>query len=238
MEPAPDMNAPAGPDGSRAAPPRAFAQGVGVLLQTVGMLLFLLNCCICSLGGVFMPVQTRGQVLQQVTDSAAHSDPAWRILIDRPGDGGIMLTVMFSTVGGLALAVFGLGMQSDKPRAPAAATVTAAVLLLLLAAGGIGLWIDAVAWPVRLWHLLLLLTVAVLLGFCVPAWKQVRANPPTTQWQDVPPGLDLSYYYRKQPDDPSLSADDVAQQRARLETERTRLEAMERALRERKDQGG
>jgi protein-S-isoprenylcysteine O-methyltransferase Ste14 len=228
MEPGPVTN----PEAT--SPPRAFAQGVGVLLQTVGMLMFLSSCCICSLGGVYDPVQTRGQVIFGVDEAAATAAPVWRRVLDDPGAGGLMLTVMFSTVGGLALAVFGLGMQSDKPRAATAALTTSATLVAILVLGGVGLWIGDSAWTARLWHLLLLLLAATLLGFCIAAWRQVRRNPPTQQWHPAPPGLDLSYYYRKQPDDPDLSDDDLAAQRARVEAERARLQAMEKALHERR----
>lgn len=101
-----------------------------------------------------------------------------------PATAGLSLMVLFTTVGGLALAVFGLGLQSDKPRASLAAVVTAALWLLILIAAGICLWVGSASIVAKIWNLVLILIAALLLGFALVAWKQVRQFPP-------PPGLDI-----------------------------------------------
>ena len=93
--------------------PRAFAQGVGLVLQTVGFILFMSSCCICSVAGLWDPTLTRGQVVEQL-EQAKTIGIDITTLFNEPAKAGLMLTVMFATIVGLALAVFGLGLQSEK----------------------------------------------------------------------------------------------------------------------------
>ncbi len=77
------------PDAS-AQPPRAFAQGTGLVLQAVGAVLFLTTFCVCSLSGQWQTVLSRGQILQLPQEDQALNWSA-ADLIDRPGPAAMML---------------------------------------------------------------------------------------------------------------------------------------------------
>ncbi len=160
-----------------APPARAFAQGTGVVLQIVGVVMFLLSGCVCATSGLWDPVPSRGQVYEQLDQGQTFNSQVTD-LIDRPAAAGAMITVMFATVGGLALAGFGLGLQSDQPRAAWGAMITAGVLLGALVLAGAGLWIGHASWAARLWHGGLTLCVTVVVIFVALALQQVRADPP------------------------------------------------------------
>ena len=173
--------------GGSDAPPRAFAQGTGVLLQTVGVILFLSSCCVCSLTGLWDPARSPSEVLPHgQTFVADDQQTRLRDLIEHPGKTGFMLTVMGTTIGGLAMAVFGLGLQSEKPRAAWGALTTTVCLTLVLIVAGIGLWVGHASIVVSLWHFLLVIVTLVLVGFCVGAMKQVLANPPPHEFNVLP----------------------------------------------------
>ncbi len=169
---------------SNAAPgPRPLTRGVGLVLQVVGGVLFLGACCICGSAGLWDPVMSRGEVAQQAVDAAAMPADWGRI--------GAMLLVMFTTVGGLAMLVFGLGMQQDRPRAATFALLSVALFLLVLIAAGAMLWRGGGPWGLRLANLGLLVTGACLLALCIAAWREVRADPPPEGPTALPPDADL-----------------------------------------------
>ncbi len=171
--------------GTDTPPVRAFAQGTGVLLQGVGMTLFLSTCCVCSLAGLWDPVASRAQVIERL----GQGRPIGVTLGDlfhQPAKAGMMLMVMFMTVGGLAMAGFGLGLQSDRPRSAWWAFVTTVLMLVVLSLAGTGLWVDQASWAVRVWHGLLTLTVAVIVGFTWVALRQSLAHPPPPELVSAP----------------------------------------------------
>lgn len=161
--------------------PRAFAQGTGVMLQSVGVLFFVSTCCVCSLSGLWDPALAPAEVLPLLHELDTQQQTRIADMIQQPAKTGVMLTVMGTTVGGLAMAVFGLGLQSEKPRAACAAMITTLLLLLLLLIAGVGLWTGAASMAARLWHLVLFMLTLVMTGFCAAALKQVIANPPPAE---------------------------------------------------------
>src|SRR5687767_7304350 len=154
-----------------APPPRAFAQGTGVVLQTVGVLLFLSNCCVCSLTGIWDPVQSRSETYE-ILHSGKTVGVTFRSLFETPARAGYMATVMFGTVGGLGLAVLGLGLQSEHRRAAAGAFAAAAALSAIMLAAAVGLWFGGGSVGAKLWNLALLALVLTATGFAYVAWQQ------------------------------------------------------------------
>lgn len=165
-------------------PPRAFAQGTGLMLQFVGVMLFLTTCCVCSSAWVWDPIFTSGEMEKQVTEDGTQPIPTLSTMFQDPATAGFSLMVAFSTVGGLAMAVFGLGLQADKPRSAVGALVTVCLWVLVLLGTGICLWIGDGSIAARLWNFLMFVGACVLVGFVVAALKQVRENPP-------PAGMDI-----------------------------------------------
>ena len=198
------MNAIEGPEHRRAEhvhdadepAPRAFAQGTGILLQTVGGILFLSSCCVCSSSFLWDPQWSLIQA-QRFLEDQEHGQqqgdgaswfPSQRL--GGPAKFGLMLMVMFTTVGGLAMAVFGLGLQAEKPASGWAALVTNGVFLLVLIVAGAALWSGQASPAVRVWHGIVSMVVIVLLGFTITALRQMIAHPPPGDLQVVPADYD------------------------------------------------
>lgn len=209
--------------------PRAFAQGTGVLLQTVGMILFFSTCCVCSLAGLWDPLLSRPEVLQQLQGNEPVGLTFW-MLFQHPAKAGIMLMVMFMTVGGLAMAGFGLGLQSDTARSAWGALVTVTVMLAVLAVAGAGIWIGRASWAARLWHVGLFALMWIMLGFVWVALRQVLAHPPPADVGVLAADFKIPYsHYHDDPPDVRL-AKELAERRARLEAEQVELDRLEREL--------
>lgn len=206
-----------------APPPRAFAQGVGVLLQTVGVILALSGCCICSTAGLW-DQQEGGQNLMVQPDQLAGI--AIDRLLEKPARAGMMLTVVFSTIGGLAMAGFGLGMQSQTPRSAWGALASVILLLAILIVAGIGLWVGQGTIANRLWHAGLTVLVLTLAGFTISALRQVIAHPPPPGLRDLPPGFDVRDVLAGE----KPSRRTIEQLRARLEVEQRKLKKLEQDL--------
>lgn len=150
--------------------PRPLTRGAGLLLQIIGGALLLGGCCVCGTAGMWDPVISRGEAAQVAQAGAP--------VLHDPGRLGAMLTVMFATVGGLAMLVFGLGMQQDRPRAAPAAALSMLALLPVLIGAGVGLWMGRGPWMLRLANAALVLVTVMLAALCATAWREVRADPP------------------------------------------------------------
>lgn len=211
-------------------PPRAFSQGTGVLLQTVGMALFLSSCCLCSLAGTWDTLLSRPEVLERLAANQPLGVPI-HALLRQPAHAGVMLMVMFTTVGGLAMAAFGLGLQAQRRRSAWGALGTVLALLAILAVAGVAIWFGRAHWVIRLWHAVLTGAVAVLAGFVWAALQEMRAHPPPIGIDVLGPDAKIPYsVYHDDPPEMRL-AKELAQRRARLEAEKEELEKIERDLR-------
>ena len=102
-------------------------------------------------------------------------------------------------MGGLALIVFGLGLQSEKPRSGWGALITSAALLAVLIVAGIALWTGGASAASLLWHAVMSLVVAVLIGFAIVALREMRANPPSGALHMVPHDYDPKKDPQNQP---------------------------------------
>lgn len=170
--------------------PRAFAQGTGVLLQMVGMTLFLSSCCICSVSGYWDPPMGRHETQEKLNSKQIEPSSQMKPFADLATT-GLTLTVVFTTLGGLALAVFGLGLQSDKPRAGWAATISAALWLLVLLVAGVCLWSGGAGFVPKVWNIALTFVAVILLGFSIVALRQVLAHPPPPGMEILPPDFEI-----------------------------------------------
>lgn len=219
-----------GADEHDASQPRAFAQGVGVVLQTAGVLFFLSSCCICATARMWERPPTQSEVIDQLAGDPTLVDRSLSDWLDDPGRTSVMLTVMFSTVGGLAMAGFGLGVQAERKRAPAGATAVTAGLLVVLLVAAPGLWSGSSGWGMRAWHAFVCVVVALLLAMSVAAWRQFRTHPPPGDVDIVPAGTKIPYsWYHDDPPEVRMAAE-IAARRARLEAEQAELDQLEREL--------
>lgn len=215
-------------------PPRAFAQGTGIVLQTAGMLLFLSSCCVCSLTGLWDPVSTPAQTIEQMRSGEPVITTVDRLFTD-PARAGYMLHAVGSTVGGLAMAVFGLGLQAERRRAGWGAFISATATYGVLMTAWVCLWLGDAGIATKIWNLTLVFAVIVLVGFAWFALQQVRATPPPADIDVVPRGAKIPYsFYHDDPPDVRL-AKELANRKAKLEAEREEIERLERELKDRKN---
>lgn len=170
-------------------PPRAFAQGTGIVMQMVGGVLFLSSCCVCSAAFLWDPPLTTPQA-KQIAEKGEIPRNSLEHLLDEPDRLGMMLMVIVAPVGGLSLMVFGLGLQSQKPLSGWGAIITNAALLVVLIVAGIALWTGGASFAALLWHAIMSMVVAVLIGFAFVALRQMRADPPSGALHLVPHDYD------------------------------------------------
>jgi hypothetical protein len=207
-------------------PPRAFAQGVGVVLQGLGVIMALTNCCICSLGGLWDPNLTSHEARQVMADQPEVITDPGSYLRDPVRAAGAA-TLLLATIGGLGLAAFGLGMQADRPRPAYAALATNLLLAAVFLAAGVALWTADAGWWLRSWHALLTLLALLALPFTIGATVQVVRHPPPPVDETLPPGFDVRDVLAGE----KPSRRKVAQLRAKLEIEQRELDRLERELR-------
>jgi len=172
-----------------ASPPRAFAQGTGVVLQVVGGILLFSSCCVCSVMGSWDPTMTRSDAMQTYSHNPEVGYTFGQML-QQPGKLGVALHVATCTAGGLGMMVFGLGLQAEKRRSGWGAVVATAATALFLLAAAVLLWTGDGAWAYRIWNLAVLLVVAVLCGFSVVALRQMLRCPPPADLYTVPADYD------------------------------------------------
>ena len=170
-------------------PPRAFAQGTGVLLQVIGGILFFSSCCVCSAFGSWDPTMTRGQALNAYAEDETPGY-TFATMFDQPGQAGVALHVAFSTVGGLGMMVFGLGLQAEKRKSGWGAVIACAATTAVVAVAAVFLWSGDASWGYRLWNLVVMLVTAVLTGFSIAALRQMLRNPPPDDLYTVPHDFD------------------------------------------------
>lgn len=213
-------------------PPRAFAQGTGVVLQTVGILLFLTNCCAFTLTGLWDKVISRTDVIERI-DAGRPLGMSLERMFENPAKAGYMLTVMSSTVGGLAMAVLGLGMQADRRRAAAGALASVAATSAVMLAAGVLLWVGSASWGARGWNAVLVLILLTCVGFTWHALREIHAAPPPLNIDIVPPGKKIPYsFYHDDPPEVRL-ARELENRKAKLDAERNEIERIERELQDR-----
>lgn len=210
-------------------PPRAFAQGAGVVMQTLGAILFFSSCCICISTAAWDPLTPREQVLSDMA-RGDHPGVGLSTLLERPAAAGYMITAVTATVGGLAICVLGLGLQADRGRAALAQLLATAAVTLLLALAAVALWRGAAPIMVKLWNHGLLVLMAGLTAMAWIAHRQVRAAPPPPDIDLVPPGAKIPYsFYHDDPPEVRL-AKELENRRARLRAEQAELDRLQQEL--------
>jgi hypothetical protein len=194
---------------------------VGVVLQAVGMMMFLATCCICSTSFLWNPILSPSEAIELTQSSQSK--------MSTPGDSGrtgVMLTVVTMTMGGLALATFGLGLQSDRREAALWAVITNVAMTLLFIAAGVALWMGDSTWSVRIGHGAVLLISLILLGFTIAALREVRAAPPPADIDIIPQGTKIPYnFYHDDPPEVRLQKE-LDQRRAQLDHEQQELDQL------------
>jgi hypothetical protein len=213
-----------------AQPPRAFTQGVGLVFQVVGGVLFLtlfFTCCGSSL--LSKEWATRADLREIGWGGSITADglrhPAYS------AQQALTISLFAGLFFGLALAGFGLGMQAEsRVAAPCAVVVTllgtvfwiAHALFAATAARSVAFTLVAGG---------LACLFAVLLGFARSADREMRENPPPPGHELLPAGYKIPYsHYHDDPPEVRLAAE-LQQRRERLAVQQKELEMLEEKLR-------
>ncbi len=208
-------------------PPRAFSQGVGLVFQIVGGLLFMASsfiCCGSSLLSKDFATQTN------LTHVGWHfsGDP-----VDQPSysaQKAITISVFASVFFGLALAGIGLGLQAEHSGATGFAVAATSVATVF--------WLVQTLFAFTAMHSLgfglLTLALAAVFGvacaFAAGAFREMRANPPPDRHEVLPSGYKIPYsHYHPDPPEVRLAAE-IEQRRQRLAVQQKELEMLEEKL--------
>lgn len=210
---------------SEASPPRAFTQGVGVLLQGLGVMMALTNCCLCSMAGLWDPNLTSHEARQILADDPQLVADPGSYLRD-PVRAAAAITILAATIGGLGLAALGLGMQADRPRPAYGALTANALLAAIFLVAGVALWTHDSGLIFRGWHGVLTLLTLLTLPFTFAAARVVMRHPPPPVDDTLPPGFDVRDVLAGE----KPSRLKIAQLRARLEIEQRELDRLEQEL--------
>ena len=226
------------PSSDRSAPPpppRAFTQGVGLVFQFVGVILFLVMffvCCGSSL--LSKDFATRSRLTQVGWGHAtgqAETPPVYSAQF------ALTISVFAGVFFGMALAGAGLGMQAGSRVAAPGAVVICALGTIFWLVQAI---FAATAARSLLFALLaggLTALFAVLFGFATNAMIEMRKNPPPEGHDLLPPGYKIPYsHYHADPPEVRLAAE-LQQRRERLAVQQKELEALEAKIKRSLDEG-
>jgi len=146
---------------------RAFTRGTGFIFQIVGFAMMLGGCCLGMLIGY----------LQGEQEHAPANIGEW-VRQSPPGQLLTAINIIISGVAGLALMVFGVGLQQERRRSGIGAVICSGLLAL-------GLWATTVAaavWTHSVIRVLIGLVLAgaasFLLFLAIGAARELRLYPP------------------------------------------------------------
>lgn len=221
----PDPPPPAPPPAE--PPPRAFTQGVGTLLQFVGVTLFLASMFVCCGSSLISKTVAERRDLMAVgwflpVPGGPHLYSAQR---------AITVSLLVAVFCGIALAGLGLGLQAQTRRAAGGAVAVTASATLF--------WTThAVLFATQLGSVALTSVAAgltacfgVLTVFSVAAWREMRRNPPPPGHEVLPPDYKVPYSHLHQDPPEVRLARELEQRRQRLEVEQKELQMLEGRLR-------
>jgi hypothetical protein len=208
-------------------PPRAFSQGVGLIFQIVGGLLFLSSSFVCCGSGLLSKdFATRSDL----THIGWHfkGDPS-----DQPSysaQKALTISVFAAIFFGLALAALGLGLQAESRfAAPLATALTGAAFIfwtvqtVFAATAGRSVVFTVLAGA-------LAAGFALLHAFAHAAATEMKRNPPPKGHEVLPPGYKIPYsHYHPDPPEVRLAAE-LEQRRQRLAVQQKELEMLEEKL--------
>jgi hypothetical protein len=208
-------------------PPRAFTQGVGQVLQGIGVVIFLVMFFICCGSSLLSKDWATKTSLTQVGWGKSSVDPRQPAYSAQMA---LTICVFAGVFFGMALAGVGLGMQAESRHAPAAG------VMLTICAGLF--WTVHVFFAIHVNAHFALMLVAVanagifwlLMGFAIQAFRETRENPAPEGHDVLPPGYKIPYsHYHDDPPEVRLAAE-LQQRRERLAVQQKELEALEQKI--------
>lgn len=150
--------------------PHAFAQASGFIFQVVGWMLVFGGCCIGPLAGWLLG--EAGEAPDTVGEWIARSPRSHLV---------VTADVVMSGVGGLALAVFGFGLQNTRPASGVGAIVTTGVMAAVWWSALIAaFFVDGALsrWLLIAFQVVLAVGATLLFIMAVLAYEVLRRHPP------------------------------------------------------------
>ncbi len=147
--------------------PRAFAQATGFVFQIVGMILLCGGCCVGPIIGWFQGEQ-----------AAAPPDVAAWLRDSPPQQLLVTACIVANGVGGLALAVFGMGLQQEQPSSGTGALVSAGALATVYVGSAVAAIVLGLSLPRIAVHVLLAAGTLVLMLMAGGARRTMQLHPP------------------------------------------------------------
>jgi hypothetical protein len=217
-------------------PPRAFTQGVGLVFQFVGVVMFLVMFFTCCASSLLSKDWATRSPLTQIgwgrDEARGDVPPVYSAQF------ALTISVFAGVFFGMALAGAGLGMQAgSRVAAPGA------VVLCLL---GTTFWLVQTIFAATAARSLLFALVAgglavlfaALFGFATNAMIEMRKNPPPAGHDVLPPGYKIPYsHYHADPPEVRLAAE-LAARKERLAVQQKELEALEAKIQRSLDENG
>jgi hypothetical protein len=213
------------PQSSPTPPPRAFTQGLGVVFQVSGCVLFLAAMFVCCGSSLLSK------------EWAEHTDLTKIGWTNYSAQRALTICVAAGVFFGVALAAVGLGMQAEHRRA--------AMMGVILTLAGVTFWlvhtIFAAAAARSEFATILAGGLAVafiaLLVLAVAAAREMERNPPKMGHEVLPAGYKIPYsHYHDDPPEVRLAAE-LQQRRERLAVQQKELELLEEKLKKKLDEG-
>jgi hypothetical protein len=214
------------------SPPRAFAQGVGTVLQSSGVILFLILSFICC-GSGLLSREWATQETFATTGLHLGSGAAPAYSVAR----AITVCVFGGVFFGVALAALGLGLQAERRAAANGAVALCAI--------GAAFWVAHAIFALLYLHsvLVILFLVATsalfifLLTLALGAAREMRQHPPPPGHEILPADYKIPYsHYHVDPPEVRLAAE-LEQRRERLAVQQKELEMLEEKLKRKLDEG-
>lgn len=147
--------------------PRAFAQATGFVFQIVGMILLCGGCCFGPVVGWF-----QGEQPAAPADVAAwiRNSPTHQLLV--------AACIIANGVAGLALAVFGMGLQQERKSSGTGALIAACVLSAVYVGCAVVAIVTGMSLPRIAVHVLLAGGTVVLVLMASAARHTMQVHPP------------------------------------------------------------
>jgi hypothetical protein len=199
-------------------PPRAFTQGLGIVFQTSGVILFLSFFTLCCLSGL-LSMNTATQT--GLGDAAFHG---------YSGQRAVSIAVVVGVVLGMALAGVGLGLQAERRGSPAMGVVVTLVgalfwLIHLAFFAGVARSVG-----LSLVCLVLTITFAALFILAMQSVLEMRRTPPPPGAEILSADYKVPYSHLHQDPPEVRLAKELEERRRRLEVQQAELKALEQKL--------
>lgn len=206
-------------------PPRAFTQGLGIVFQTAGVILFLSFFTLCCLSGLLSMNTATQTGLEGVGFRGYTAQRA------------VSICVVIGVFLGIALAGIGLGLQAERRAAPLMGSIINGFGAMFWIAHAIFFAVTARSVGLSGACGLIGMIFTCLLVLTILAMREMRRTPPPPGAEILPADYKVPYSHLHEDPPEVRLANELENRRQRLEIEQQELKLLEQKLhRKRKDE--